>query len=58
MRLVLIFRPWGRSKLSRAVAAYLDGVTETVVGYPAITAMFEEAHKKWYFPDSSEDPQD
>ena len=40
---ILLFTPWKRDRISRAVGEYLDGKTDTIKGAPTLQAIIDEA---------------
>lgn len=43
LRKILLFTPWKRDKVSRAVGEYLDGKTDTIKGMPTVQGVIDEA---------------
>ena len=40
---ILLFTPWKRDRVSKAVGEYLDGKTDTIKGMPTVQSVIDEA---------------
>lgn len=43
LRKILLFTPWKRDRVSKAVGEYLDGETDTIEGMPTVQGVIDEA---------------